>query len=184
MEALKHSMEAVEKIEADEKKVVELPGVGHNSGVASGTVVSNFAPPPAKQDVREDRLKRTREIHEKNAALPTVELATKMVNAQSEILTLNKRIGVHQSLGQEAVETAQAEYEIHRSLLEGELRDAKTRRDQFLATLNEEIKGIERRLQTAATDHDIDKGQIIRNTQTQIESMQETIARLQRFLGE
>lgn len=166
---LQETMQAADAQEAKQNAQTMgsvIPGPGHYQSHE-----------PMKQDVKAEKVALAKQIHAKNQALPSTELASQTSKFEAENQRLISRIAAYEAGGEAEVAAAEDEYKLYRAMLDAEMADAVKRRDAFIQTLNEEIAGIRLRLSAAESDHEMKKGQIIRHHQDQIASMQETIKR-------
>ena len=167
------AMKRVTEIEEQEKAQAEaqvIPGPGHNN------------PPGSIHDVNKERLARAAEIHRETKDLSTVQLDQEIAEDRAMIRQLHSQIGLQESLAKEELEREETVHDTHRGMLEGELAEAKARRDEQIAAYTAEIAAIETRLTEAKDAHEVKKGQIIRHNQDQIASMKRRIARRERAL--
>lgn len=154
--------------------VIPHPGIGHNQ-------------PPAhvgQAAAQRERIKRAGEIHRETQELSTVQLEQEIAEDQAMIKRLHTQIGHQETVAQEAIENEENTYDLQRQMLEGDLREARARRDEQMQAFNREIEQIQGQLTVAKEEHEISKGKIVRHHQAQIESLRERIARRERALGE
>lgn len=177
---------AREKIEAGEKKVVELPGMGHNSGVSASrpapTLSSAPETPATRQHVLDDRAARIEQIRKEREKLPSVQLDNKIAEAKIDVRLLEKRKGDFHAQREEALEKAQDEFNVQRTMLEAAKQDAIKRRDAFLAQLNEEVDACNSELQSATAAFAEKKAEIIDIHDREVQSSEALLNSAQQFL--